>query len=591
MKQLGYQSIRQYSLKLWFLALLLASLVLVAGAQVKAPARQRNGTILSEDFSGAALPPRLPHTVVYSAPEGGRRVHTPNFIEGKDGVLFASWLDYPPPGGKVPSDMDSSNRIVFSASADGGRTWSAPREIDDSYSINPSLLRAPGGDIWVFYNKKNSDAQDDNSIWYTRTNDNGATWSEKRKLEFGYRAAIIVQNGIVLKNGDWLMTLHYDRGNQDGSFEYRRVNKAAGALISTDRGATWKLYGEVEVPNLEGLPNIRGHAVEPAAVETRDGRLLMFIRSKAGYLFQSVSYDHGRTWTEAERMRFSNPNTKAAALTLASGHIALVWNNAQVIDYNKKRFPLMASLSKDDGRTWQYTITINDDQVPLHYQSVIDANGEIKIVHGHNLKEIRVLSLRESDLLYRWTAINKREAWRITGGVLQMTDDRDIPSPYEWNKWAKVISFLPEKPRQFVLEADVRFDGEANGDGAIGVFFSYQDEDNSLAWVWSPGKGEIGMEKQHHFGETNQPASYRASKKTWFEHFKPQPGKWYRVRVTQREDHLKWELMERGQDKALSSATVYTRYDGHFIALGALRVRASFDNLTLKSLATNPARQ
>ena len=541
--------------------------------------------LLIEDFSTATLPPLFPSRVIYDARPEKLKVHTPTIEVGKDDALVVAIRDFPLPGGKVPGDMDPVNGVRLLDSKDGGKTWSVPRKFDVGYAINPGFIRTAEGDLVLFYNTKNSDVQDDNSIWFCRSSDNFHTWTKPQPVDIGYRVHLLAHNGVRLRNGDLLLAFDYDRGNNSATqrFELNRMDRAAAALVSTDDGAKWKGYGEIEVPNFSGYPNLRSWPVEAVPVQTADGRVLMFLRTRAGHIWQSTSYDNGRQWTEAEPMRFSNNESKVAAITLANGHIVLLWNNCQVIDPSTKRFPLMASLSEDGGRTWPFTVTLADDPVTLQYPAVTEQGGELKIVHGYAGDEVRFLSLRESDLRHRWTAINHREAWRIADGVLQMTDDRAVESPYEWTRWPKVVTFPPNKPRTFVVEADMRFDGPLT-DGALGIFSSYQDEDNWLAWTWSPAAGRAGIERRTHFGMSNAPAKYRESNKTWFTAAPARAGVWYHLKLTQRDDQLDWELRERDGAAIVASATIYTRYEGHFLAVGAQRVKASFDNIALTSL-------
>jgi len=93
------------------LALLtLAVIACVAQAQ---PARKPRPALMAEDFSATAPQPIPASGVVHDAKAINRRTHTPSIAIGKNNTLVLALLDYPPPGGKVAADMDSTNNIKF----------------------------------------------------------------------------------------------------------------------------------------------------------------------------------------------------------------------------------------------------------------------------------------------------------------------------------------------------------------------------------------------------------------------------------------------------------------------------------------------
>jgi len=346
-------------------------------------------------------------------------------------------------------------------------------------------------------------------------------------------------------------------------------------------------------------PDCPMRAAAPS-IWSQPGLLRMLVRTRAGSIFDATSADLGRTWSDARPTRLSNPNTKSAALTLRDGRAVLVWNNAQVFDSAEKRFPLMAALSEDGGRTWPYTVTVSDDRVPLTYPTLIERGGEITIIHDRNYEELRQVRIQENDLRHRWTPINLPAAWKISGGVALMTDSRAVPiqpewsrgsyakrswpggAPYPWTNWSKLVSFLPDKPERAEVTAEFRWDGGNDEDGAIGIFSGYQDEDNWLAWVCRPGPGRAGMERQEHFGASNLPTHYWEKTGRWDEPVRIAPGAWYEVKVVQQAAGLRWELRAQGDERLLAAATLPLYSHGHFLAIGTRGTKASFQNIRVR---------
>ncbi len=299
--------------------------------------------VSTEDFSRMVLPPRLEKSIVYDTGAEPRRIQNPSIVEGKDGALIAAWSNKGARG-----DNDPSSYIQASTSLDGGKTWSKPVTAAPASSINATFMRTANGDVLLLYNRNRSDIQDDTEIAFRRSSDNGRTWSEATYVDTGFPVNILVHNGIVMSNGEWLLPFHYDRSGQGDPFSVSRTDFVSAIAISTDEGKSWRRHGAVEVPNEVRWPNTTSWAVEPAVAEAGPGRLLMIIRTRTGRLYEARSSDFGRTWSEATPTSFSSPDSKISLQRLSSGSLLLSWNNSGLMRY---RYPLMLSLSEDMGRS------------------------------------------------------------------------------------------------------------------------------------------------------------------------------------------------------------------------------------------------
>jgi predicted neuraminidase len=552
---------------------LIRSIVLALGAL--SVAAVGGDALFRDDFESPSIARKPEWSIVYDAKDPSRRIQNPAIIEGQDGVLIAAWSNKGARGDNDPSDI-----IMSSTSADGGKTWSTPIEACPPSSINATFIRARNGDPVLFFNKNHSTIQDDTAIAFRRSTDNGKTYSATTDVDIGARVAIIVHNGLVLPNGEWLISFQYDRSGQGEPFDLSKIDFVAAVAISADEGRTWHRYGAIEIPNLERTPNRTNFAVEPAVYTTGPRSLGMILRTRNGLLYQATSADNGRTWSNAVPMPFSNDNCKPAALTLPNGHVVMFWNNMRLIG-GPLRFPLMASLSTDRGRTWPHTVTIEDDNVQLDYPTAIYFEGALKIVYGYNVQQVRQVNLREQDLEKLWTPIGLAGAWSAHGGVLSF-DGGHVENAEDWLRWSKMVAFLPRKPATFTLDADVRFDGQDFGVGSLGVFPAYQDEVNWTGWVWQPRGGKVGFEHQVHAGTPVRPSYSRNITETFFETVAPQAGKWYRLRIAAAPGRMEWTLSDRDTGMKIFSANNKISWEGQFIALGGRDVRVSFDNVVLR---------
>ncbi|MDQ6706697.1 MAG: glycoside hydrolase [Acidobacteriota bacterium] len=526
--------------------------------------------VVQEDFSSSRIAPKPASAILFDAKSAPRRIQNPSIIEGRDGALIAAWSSKGLTGDNHPSDF-----IQASTSIDGGSTWSNPVTAAPASSINPTFLRAANGDVLLFYNRNHTTLQDDTGICFRRSRDNGRTWSEDTWVETGYRIGIIVHNGIVMRNGEWLIAFQNDRSNQGEPFLVRRTEFVSAVAISKDEGKSWTVHGALRIPNLVRFPNTGSWGVEAAVAERKDGSLLMLLRSRAGWIYRSVSTDQGRTWSEPAPTQFSNPDSKISLHALADGNLVLLWNDSRVLG---TRYPLLASLSNDGGATWPYSVTLDDDNAQLDYPSIVESRDELKIVYGHSLKQVRLIALREADLKQRWTAINGRDSWIVSDGALHVEDRGTVENASDWLRWSRL--FTSEIAPGSTIEIDLRFDGEQEpSGGAIAVFPFYQDEANWTAWVCQPSEGKLGFEQEEHFGTAKLGNYSRQLSATYFESFRPEPFRWYTVRIQREDSALHWELRDRGNPRVLIEARNPIRAEGNFLALGARNVKASFDNL------------
>ena len=289
----------------------------------------------------------------------------------KDGTLLLAYTRFYGGG-----DDDGAAEIAGKTSRDGGRTWS------DHFVIQPNdgkqnvmsvcMIRLQSGRIGLAHARKNSDS--DCALWWRTSSDEAKTWSAETRVspDWGY-GATGPDVAIQLKLGriavpDYRTT------------DWRKDPRFRGQICySEDDGLTWKQGAQVEVP---------GQSLEePAIVELKDGRLLMYIRTKAGPIYQCLSADQGLTWTTPEPSPLVHPTSPMQLKRIPStGDLMCIWNNSVAT-----RYPLTAAVSADEGVTWDHlrdlevetpgvsqfayaSLTFHDDRALMTYW-VIDAAG------------------------------------------------------------------------------------------------------------------------------------------------------------------------------------------------------------------------
>lgn len=272
-------------------------------------------------------------------------------------------------------------KTVLNTSRDNGKTWAAPRIIQDSliddrdagvvnlgngrllvswfrsiasrqYGI-PDWLPEEEKARWAEAHAACSDehVKDLLASWIMLSDDAGTTWGEP------IPAPLSAPHGpIVLQNGD-LLYFGKDFWSPDG----QAVGKIAAAR-SRDGGLTWNVCGTVPCAPSTHLANYH----EPHVVELPSGRLVGVIRIQehsghdlqaAGIptfsMMQTESDDGGATWTTARPLGFHG--SPPHLLRHPSGVLVLTYG------YRQSHFGQRVAFSRDDGHTWEHDWILRSD--------------------------------------------------------------------------------------------------------------------------------------------------------------------------------------------------------------------------------------
>ena len=150
--------------------------------------------------------------------------------------------------------------------------------------------------------------------------------------------------------------------------------------ITDDWGATWHT----------STPLVGEGNVQPSIIRRRDGSLLTFMRDNGlppQRIQQATSTDRGETWSPVTDTELPDPGAGLELITLANGHWVVINN-----DTEKGRHRLTVQLSDDEGRTWKWRRSLEND-VPdadagrYGYPSIIQArDGTIHATYSVQLR-------------------------------------------------------------------------------------------------------------------------------------------------------------------------------------------------------------
>lgn len=284
-------------------------------------------------------------------------------------------------GAKVPS-------IAF-YSSDRGKTWSKKVKLNVKLGIE-GAINLKDGSIAVYGHKTTSD-----KAWFSRSADDGKTWSEPVKIPviqnfhtyFGSMREL--SNGRILIGGYWarnagrpddgragspetIVHAQYGWGywkNRIFACEGHRGPEMSFAMVyySDDGGKTWQPMKQGAVIgwfDQHGVVNGEWGNIdvaEPNMAETRDGRVMMMLRSKVGRLLYTYSNDKGESWHSALPAELAASQTTPALIRLPkTGDLLCLWNQISNEEIRRgfQRGRLTAAISRDNGNTWENFKTI-----------------------------------------------------------------------------------------------------------------------------------------------------------------------------------------------------------------------------------------
>ncbi|HWT24622.1 MAG TPA: sialidase family protein [Solirubrobacteraceae bacterium] len=228
---------------------------------------------------------------------------------------------------------------------------------------NPVLFLAPDGTLHLFF--KVGDRISAWQTWTTTSGDGGMTWSPARELVPGDRGGRgpVKNKPIVAGDGAWLAP---------ASIEGERWDCFVDA--SRDGGRTWQASALVPVDH----DAVAGAGlIQPALWESPGGSVHMLTRSTAGCVYRSDSGDGGRSWSAAYPTALPNNNSGLDLARLAGGTLVLAHN--PVGASRGARTPLVLSISRDDGASWEASVVLEDEGVPRDFSGVTPADTGIAI--------------------------------------------------------------------------------------------------------------------------------------------------------------------------------------------------------------------
>ncbi|MCG2825202.1 MAG: exo-alpha-sialidase [Thermoplasmatales archaeon] len=254
------------------------------------------------------------------------RSHNPSIALDSKGGIHVAWTD----------DLGDGYGIYYSKSTDDGNTWSILRRIDKGDAS--SIAVDNNGTVYVTYFKR--EGSGDSDIWYSKSGDNGYTWSKYKIVDTPCISSV---PKIVIKGNMTYLVWSDKRDN--GEFEvYYKSSSDEGMHWSDDKRVT-------NTPNESSMPSfiVDSHNVHVIYQEAVGNEYeLCYTNSK----------DNGDSWLQPQVLAESSPDFREPVITADSlGVLHVVWtdNRARATGW----VDVCYKKSADRGESWSESIDIS----------------------------------------------------------------------------------------------------------------------------------------------------------------------------------------------------------------------------------------
>jgi len=326
------------------------------------------------------FPKRVKGELVVAHQDDTRHLHPAQVTVMRDGEIVITARE-------ASDHLAPDGRIILVRSTDGGRTWSPKQVMYDLGNVDhrsAPITELANGD-WVTLDYRagcgytpegiyDPNVMTGPTLWPVWSTDRGRTWqfAEDPVTVPGALPMVEIERHMIqLPGGRLLIGGNYVELGPDGkvaSWDHTWI----AVFRSDDNGRNWQVHGK-----LPFHPAVIG---EPTMLRTKNGRLLMLVRSEAwrgadwrqrGMLYQSASTDDGQTWSEFQPTAMSSMSSPGHLRQLADGRI--------LCTHASRNYPgsVYATVSDDEGQSWDTARTRILANDIINYDSCYPNSGQL----------------------------------------------------------------------------------------------------------------------------------------------------------------------------------------------------------------------
>ena len=304
--------------------------------------------------------PMLRSQFIFQEVPGAAVHHCSTVAEAPNGDILALWY-----AGSYESAEDQA--LYMARLEQGAFVWGAPERILVNHGQPPGnavIFQGPDTRMHIIWGrmegswpKRRGSGWSDCRLMVRTSDDNGHSWSEDEEIEGSY-GWLPRNTPVTLADGTFALPISGNvEGEGSGSF-----------LLVLDEGTgTWSRRGFI------------AGASQPTVIVRDNGDLLCLMRHSPRTM-QSISTDHGHSWTAIEPTDRRNPGSGLDSVKLDSGRVLQVYTDTET----GSRYPMVIVQSDDDGATWDGLITLATDWGEFSYPSIIQASdGTIHLLYTY----------------------------------------------------------------------------------------------------------------------------------------------------------------------------------------------------------------
>jgi len=393
---------------------------------------------------------------VVAAVSSKRHVAFPGICKTRQGTLLVVYREAYSHASGNPDD----GRVMLVRSTDCGKTWGKPELVVDDPTIddrNAAIACMNDGTLCVIWDRwlKTDNRRAHHWAWMTRSSDEGHTWSKPIKVSRDENVHTR-SRPLDLGNGRWLIPYSESTGSPTASSYFS---------IFDPKACTFE---EIAATPL-GQRNI---ADETAVTRAPNGHLVALIRSNVDpQLFQIVSEDNGRTWSEARPSGIPSQFTPADLITLHNGWLLASFS------FRERRNERLV-VSRDNGKTWdvENSVDVFDGTMPVGGDRSYPASVQLdEQTIGTVLYETR-------------TPPTGGHIWFVRTSLAAL-DAPKVDTLYQADAKAEAAFALwPEKQTSPIHEFAYRFTGFFGAaPNRVGLVMNFKDPENYTAFEYQMG--------------------------------------------------------------------------------------------------------
>lgn len=296
-------------------------------------------------------------------------VHCSSIISTSSGHLLCVWY-------QGPYETSKETKIMISKKSAVDYEWSNPEVLFDFNGIplgNP-VLWTFGSNLYITFSVLLEESWTSSLLFYSFSIDNGRTWTPP--------SLFLPRQGFMAKTppihnqyGDIIFPLYHEADYCPFIFIINDVNNILFSSLVAETMA-------------------RRKAIQPAICGMSNNSMLMVCRTNQGYVWKSISYNGGYSWSICEPTDLPNPDSALDIISLQSGNLLLICNPSSSHRHNLALFS-----SCDEGQTWALSKELINGAGEYSYPCMIeDSDGNIHITYTEDRYKIQHIQIMNGDL-------------------------------------------------------------------------------------------------------------------------------------------------------------------------------------------------